>query len=239
MRKTTLFTQDKHFTNKAPRCTQSRTHRGFESICAVAGAHATVLFIHTHSEHTCVLSLRAAHTDDDVTAMRGRACPRGCRPLASYAVPCPLTRPVAPLFQRLPRWIPWRAMHARCGGRARHRNQARAACPDLLPRPRARALYLLYAPAKAVLQLLQLLWVLLVTLPRARRSCLCKIRRRSLPSLQLGWRRPCEACASSSTGTIWAIACCSLRCDAPIIRSSRSLAPTSASSLGSSTATSA
>ena len=39
--------------------------------------------------------------------------------------------------------------------------------PDLLPRPRARALYLLYAPAKAVLQLLQLLWVLLVTLPRA------------------------------------------------------------------------
>ena len=38
---------------------------------------------------------------------------------------------------------------------------------DLLPRPRARALYLAYAPAKAVLQLLQLLWTLLWTLPRA------------------------------------------------------------------------
>ena len=38
---------------------------------------------------------------------------------------------------------------------------------DLLPRPRARALYLLYAPLKAVLQLLQLMWTLLVVLPRA------------------------------------------------------------------------
>jgi len=38
--------------------------------------------------------------------------------------------------------------------------------PELLPRPKARALYLLYAPIKAVLQLLQLLWALLVTLPR-------------------------------------------------------------------------
>ena len=37
---------------------------------------------------------------------------------------------------------------------------------DLLPRPRARPLYLLYAPCKAVLQLGQLLWTLLVSLPR-------------------------------------------------------------------------
>lgn len=43
---------------------------------------------------------------------------------------------------------------------------------DLLPRPTrllamTRAVYLLYAPAKAIVQLLQLMWTLLVTLPRA------------------------------------------------------------------------
>lgn len=38
---------------------------------------------------------------------------------------------------------------------------------DLLPRPRARVLYLLYAPAKALAQLLQLLYILLLVLPRA------------------------------------------------------------------------
>ena len=37
---------------------------------------------------------------------------------------------------------------------------------DLLPRPRGRALYLAHLPVKAVLQLLQLLWTLLVVLPR-------------------------------------------------------------------------
>lgn len=37
--------------------------------------------------------------------------------------------------------------------------------PDLLPRPRSRPLYLLYAPAKAVLQLVQLMYTLLVVLP--------------------------------------------------------------------------
>ena len=37
---------------------------------------------------------------------------------------------------------------------------------DLIPRPRRRALYVLYAPLKAVLQVLQLLWVLLVQLRR-------------------------------------------------------------------------
>ena len=36
---------------------------------------------------------------------------------------------------------------------------------DLLPRPKARALYLVYAPLKAALQLLQLMWTLLVRLP--------------------------------------------------------------------------
>lgn len=36
---------------------------------------------------------------------------------------------------------------------------------DLLPRPKARALYLVYAPLKAILQLAQLLWTLLVRLP--------------------------------------------------------------------------
>ena len=38
---------------------------------------------------------------------------------------------------------------------------------DLLPRPRSRKLYLVYAPAKALLQLVQLMWTLLVSLPRA------------------------------------------------------------------------
>lgn len=38
---------------------------------------------------------------------------------------------------------------------------------DLLPRPKVRALYVLYAPAKAVLLFCQLLWTLLVSLPRA------------------------------------------------------------------------
>uniref|UniRef100_A0A7S3EQT0 Glycosyltransferase subfamily 4-like N-terminal domain-containing protein n=1 Tax=Haptolina ericina TaxID=156174 RepID=A0A7S3EQT0_9EUKA len=38
--------------------------------------------------------------------------------------------------------------------------------PNLLPRPRSRALYVLCLPLKAVAQLLQLLWTLLVVLPR-------------------------------------------------------------------------
>ena len=38
---------------------------------------------------------------------------------------------------------------------------------DLLPRPKGKVLYLLYAPLKAVVLLLQLLYTLLVSLPRA------------------------------------------------------------------------
>ena len=39
--------------------------------------------------------------------------------------------------------------------------------PDLLPKPRMRALYLLFLPLKAILLLFQVLWTLLFRLPRA------------------------------------------------------------------------
>ena len=38
--------------------------------------------------------------------------------------------------------------------------------PDLLPLPRTRGLYVLCLPFKAIAQLLQLMWTLLVILPR-------------------------------------------------------------------------
>ena len=57
--------------------------------------------------------------------------------------------------------------------------------PDLLPRPKARLLYLLHLPLKAILQLLQLLWVLLVTLPRA--DVLLVQNPPAIPALAAAW----------------------------------------------------
>jgi beta-1,4-mannosyltransferase len=56
---------------------------------------------------------------------------------------------------------------------------------DLLPRPRARALYLIYAPLKAILQLIQLLWTLLVTLPRS--DVLLLQNPPAVPTLAAAW----------------------------------------------------
>lgn len=56
---------------------------------------------------------------------------------------------------------------------------------DLLPRPRRRVLFLLYAPVKAVLQLLQLLWTLLVRLPQA--DVLLVQTPPAIPTLAAAW----------------------------------------------------
>ena len=56
---------------------------------------------------------------------------------------------------------------------------------DLIPRPRRRALYLVYAPLKAVLQVLQLLWVLLVTLRRP--EVLLVQTPPAIPTLAVAW----------------------------------------------------
>jgi len=57
--------------------------------------------------------------------------------------------------------------------------------PDLIPRPRRRALYALYAPLKAVLQVLQLLWALLVA--RRRPDVLLVQTPPAIPTLAVAW----------------------------------------------------
>ena len=56
---------------------------------------------------------------------------------------------------------------------------------DLLPRPRLRALYALYAPLKAVLQFLQLMYVLLISTPRA--DVLLVQTPPAIPTLAAAW----------------------------------------------------
>jgi len=56
---------------------------------------------------------------------------------------------------------------------------------DLLPRPKARALYLVYAPLKAALQLLQLMWTLLVRLPAP--AVLLLQNPPAIPTLAAAW----------------------------------------------------
>ena len=69
--------------------------------------------------------------------------------------------------------------------------------PDLLPKPRMRALYLLFLPLKAILLLFQVLWTLLFRLQRATFCCF-KIRRPCPRSPQRGLCACCAAALSSS-----------------------------------------
>ena len=57
--------------------------------------------------------------------------------------------------------------------------------PDLIPRPRRRALYAFYAPLKAILQVLQLLWALLVA--RRRPDVLLVQTPPAIPTLAVAW----------------------------------------------------
>ena len=57
--------------------------------------------------------------------------------------------------------------------------------PDLLPKPRTRALYLLFLPLKAILLLFQVLWTLLFRLPRA--DVLLLQNPPAVPALAAAW----------------------------------------------------